>query len=315
MINKNILITSAGVATAINVISALRNSKKIKCKITATDISIDSPGLFLADNYYLTPQVTDEFFLSELIKIIKQESIDFIFPLHSSEIHFFSKNKLALQNVGVGIVIPEIDVIQKCENKDQFQLFLKNNNFSYPTTFESKTQINNFPVFIKLKKGSSSAGAHKINNRSELNFYLKGQKGKYIIQEYIDWEEITIDCYVNSNQFLIGFVPRYRIKVKDGKSVVAKTMFNLNLLNETARLLNALKYKGACNLQVFYKEGNIKIIELNPRLSAGGLPLTIEAGINIPELMINDYYNTISNDLLEYNQDLKMYRYLTEIFK
>lgn len=314
MIKKNILITSSGVATAINVISALRKSITYECRIIATDMSADSAGLYLADNYYITPSVKSENFLDILEDIIKKEKIDFIFPLHSSEIELFSKNIKLFEKLKVGIMIPNQDIVNICINKDRFELFLKQNNFNYPKTYKNKQDIEAYPIFIKLKVGSSSAGAYKIENCNELNFYLKGKEEKYIIQEYVDWQELTVDCYINKNKKLIGFVPRFRIKVKDGKSVVAKTMYDKNIYEETKRLLETLNYTGACNIQIFYKDKKIKIIELNPRLSAGGLPLATEAGVNIPELMMQEYFSTVSDELINYNKNLTMYRYLTEVF-
>lgn len=314
MISKNVLITSAGVATALNVISALRKSKIYDCNIIATDMSKDSAGLYLADDYYITPSAKDKHFLDEIEKIIKDENIDFIFPLHSSETLLFSKNLLLFKKLNVGITIPDEKTVNLCSKKDLFEIFLNKNNFIYPKTYMNKNEIDSYPVFIKLKVGSSSIGAYKINSKEDLEFYQKEKEEQYIIQEYIDWQEITIDCYVNKQGVLVGFVPRFRLKVKEGKSVVAKTMFDENIFDETTRLLEILNYKGACNLQVFYKDGKIKIIELNPRLSAGGLPLTIEAGVNIPELMMEDYFGKVENNLIEYNKDLTMYRYLTEIF-
>lgn len=315
MIQKNVLITSAGVATAINVISALRKSILYDCRIIATDMSLDSAGLYLADWHYITPSAKSDEFLNILIEIIKKENIEFIFPLHSSEIEFFSKNIKVFEMLQVGINIPNQAIVNQCINKNYFELFLKKHHFSYPKTFNNKQDVINYPVFIKLKVGSSAIGAYKINNKEELEFYLNGKEDKYMIQEYINWQEITIDCYVNKNKKLVGFVPRFRIKVKDGKSVVAKTMYDKNVYLQTVKLLEALDYTGACNIQMFYKDNVTKIIEINPRLSAGGLPLATQAGVNIPELMMQDYFDKVSDTLIEYNTNLIMYRYLTEIFQ
>lgn len=315
MIQKNILITSAGVATAINVISALRKSNLYECRIVATDMNKDSAGLYLADNHYITPSAKADNFLTTLEDIIKKENIDFIFPLHSSEIELFARNIEWFKSLDVGITIPNQAIVNKCVYKDQFELFLQQNGFNYPKTYQSKKEINNYPVFIKLKVGSSSTGAYKIENKEQLDFYLEGKEGNYILQEYIDWQELTIDCYVNKNKKLVGFVPRFRLKVKDGKSVVAKTMYDENVLKQTKKLLETLEYTGACNVQMFYKDGEVKIIEINPRLAAGGLPLATEAGVNIPELMMQEYFDTVSDEMLEYNKKLTIYRYLTEVFQ
>lgn len=310
----NILITSAGVATAVNVIKSLQESNHYNCKIIATDMNEYSAGLYLADKYFISPSVKTESFLSFLKSIILKERIDFIFPIHSSEIEFFSKNKLFFEKLNAGIIIPTQKTIKKCNNKDSFQIFLKNNNFYFPKTYSSIDEIKSYPVFIKPKTGSSSIGANKIENKEQLQLYFNNTNNHYIIQDFIDWPEITIDCYVNKNRKLVGFVPRFRIKIKDGKSVVSKTMFDENVLIQTKKILSDLKYTGACNVQMFYKEGNIKIIEVNPRLSAGGLPLCTRAGVNIPELMIRDYFNELDDNLLSYNKNLTMIRYLTETY-
>lgn len=314
MIKKNILITSAGVATAINIISSLRKSNKYIYNIIAIDMNNDSAGLYLANKFYIVKPSKESGFLEDLIQIIKNEKIEFIFPLHSSEIAFFSSYKALFEELNVGMIIPREDIVKKCVNKNLFESFLEENHFPYPKSYKNKNDIKEYPLFIKLKQGSSSIGAFKINSNEELAFYLKENEEKYLIQEYIDWEEITIDCYVNKKGILVGFVPRYRVKVKDGKSVVAKTMFSEKLLTITTLLLKKLDYRGACNIQVFYKDDEIKIIELNPRLSAGGLPLATEAGVNIPELMIEDYFEEVENKLIPYNQNLTMYRYLSEVF-
>ena len=314
MIRKNILITSGGITTAVNVISALRKSRIYSCKIIATDMSQDSAILHLSDKFYKTSCIKSENFLKEIRKIIKNEKIDFIFPLHNSEIQIFSDNRDFLKDLNVGICIADKDVVKICNHKDHFEKFLLENNFPFPITYSKKEDIKKFPVFIKLKIGSSSKGAFKVNSLEQLNFYIKGKEDKYIIQEYISNDELTVDCYVNENSKLVGFVPRHRIKIKDGKSIVARTMYDENVFNQTKKLLSVLKYKGACNIQMFFKDRDLKFIEINPRLSAGGLPLATEAGVNIPELMLRDYFDEVSDDFIEYNKNLTMYRYLTEIF-
>lgn len=314
MIRKNVLITSGGVATAINVISALRKSKTYNCKIITTDMSKDSAGLYLSDKFYITSSIKDENFLNEIKKIIKDEKIDFIFPLHSSEIQLFSDNRSLFKELNVGINIPEKNIVNICNNKERFEKFLQENNFSYPITYSNKEDVKNYPVFIKLKAGSSSTGAYKVNSLEELNFYIKDKENKYLIQEYVNNKELTVDCYVNVNFKLVGFVPRYRLKIKDGKSIVAKTMYDENVFVQTKKLLSILKYKGACNVQMFFKDKDIKFIEINPRLSAGGLPLATEAGVNIPELMMHDFFDSVADEMIDYNKNLTMFRYPTEIF-
>lgn len=312
---KNILITSAGVASAINVIQALRQSKQFICQIIATDMDNDAVGLYLADHHHITPQANDSHFWSTILKIIEEYKIEFIFPMHSSETLLFASKKSVFESLGVGIIIPSSEAIHTCSDKLLFEKFLIDKNYPFPTTYSKKQENIQFPVFIKRNLGSSSIGARKINNQDELRFYLSQDNRDYIIQEFIDWQEVTVDCYVNQKSQLIGCVPRYRVKVKDGKSVVSKTLFHPKIIDTCRCILQDLNFQGACNLQLFIKEDKIKIIEINPRLAAGGLPLAVAAGVNIPELMLQDFFYSTSSELVEYQNNLTMYRYLTEVFK
>ena len=81
------------------------------------------------------------------------------------------------------------------------------------------------------------------------------------------------------------------------------------------KLLEDLDYQGPCNVQIFKNKDNLKLIEINPRMSAGGLLLTLEAGINIPELMLRDYYYGLKNILLDFKPNIYMYKITNEIFK
>ena len=53
---------------------------------------------------------------------------------------------------------------------------------------------------------------------------------------------------------------------------------------------------------------------INPRMSAGGLLLACEAGLNIPELMLMDYLNMPLPEIQPPSRPIKMLRYLDEIF-
>ena len=72
MIHKNVLVTSAGVSTGVNVISALRSSTKYRCCITSADMSKDSAGLYLSDNHYITPSADSLKFFDNLKKLLKK---------------------------------------------------------------------------------------------------------------------------------------------------------------------------------------------------------------------------------------------------
>jgi carbamoylphosphate synthase large subunit len=153
----------------------------------------------------------------------------------------------------------------------------------------------------------------KVGSRSVISSEMIQLEQNFIIQDYISAQEITIDAYINSKKNFFTCMPRTRNKVKDGKSVVGQTLNDKKIYEIAKSLLEKLDYQGACNIQLF-NDNNLNIIEINPRMSAGGLLLSCEAGLNIPELMLLDYFNY---DLPAIGMPLKpitMIRYLDEKF-
>jgi carbamoyl-phosphate synthase large subunit len=307
-----VLITSAGVATAGNVISALRKSSAYNYEIHAIDMSQYAAGLYLADHSYIAPSSNDPGYINKIEEIISKHGINFLIPLHSSEIELFSKSKERIEKTNVRMNIPPVKAIQTCNDKLQFIQFMRENKFLIPVQFNNPSEINKYPVFIKPVSGSSSSNSFKICNKEDLEYYSKKYPGS-IMQEFIDAPEYTIDGLAGMDSELIACVPRLRIKVKDGKTVVGKTENNGSIINEIRHAIKILKYTGPFNAQIFLKDQNIIFIEINPRLAAGGLPLSTESGVNIPDLMVRISFGE-NPGFQEFEDNLVMIRYLTETF-
>ena len=237
----NILVTSAGVGTAINVIKSLKSSSRFDLRVYSSDQDPDASGLFLSDHSFLTPNSSSPVFLEKIAKIVSDYKIDFIFPNHSSEILLFSKNLSFFQDLGVGLVLPSVEAVETCSNKKNFLSFLVDNDFSFPKTYSHLDEVSNFPVFIKPVSGSSSSFTFLASSKEKAAAFIDLYEIDFIIQEYIDEEEITADCYVNQNSKLIACVPRRRLKVKDGKSVVGQTLYDQSMIDYISKLLPLYK--------------------------------------------------------------------------
>jgi carbamoyl-phosphate synthase large subunit len=312
MQDLNILITSGGVETALNIIKCL-NRSTFNCRIVTSDMDADSLGRHFSNSNYITPKATEINFIEEIIEIVRKEKIDFIFPCHSSEISVFCEALESLRSEGVGLILPNLSAESICSNKKSFLDFLAANKFKTATTFQSFDQVRDFPIFIRPKIGSSSNGAALIECQSQITKEQINNQHNLIIQQYISAEEVTIDAYRNNDKEFFACIPRIRQKVKDGKSVVAETIDDPRIQKIVQTLLNRLDFNGACNIQLFLDD-DLSIIEINPRMSAGGLLLACEAGLNIPELMLMDYLNMPLPEIQPPSRPIKMLRYLDEIF-
>ena len=149
--------------------------------------------------------------------------------------------------------------------------------------------INQYPMFIKPRKGSASKGTYVLNNSKDLEYIsTRIDNNIYIYQRYIDGIEYTVDAYVSKEGKFIGAVPRIRVNVTDGESTTARIVFDSEIIHQTELILSKFDLKGPLTLQFIRKGDDLYFLELNPRFG-GGVIASIEAGFNIPKIMIQDF--------------------------
>ncbi len=314
MRSVTVLLTSAGVTTAVNVIHALRKSTAFKVKIVAVDMNKFSAGLYLADCHYSVPPASDPQYIDELLHICKKEDVHFLFPLFSGEIGLLARHAERFIQRSICLMLPHPEVIDTCIDKNRFLRYLHENSYPYPDLFlPDQATKESFPLFMKPVRGSSSKDTFIIRDQNELHFYLK-KYPKSILQKYIHGVEYTVDCLVHHGKVYVCS-PRARLRVKDGKSVVGKTVYHPELIELVSDLVVKIGMNGPCNVQCIEDEaGKLYLVEMNPRLAAGGLPLTVKAGANIPEMMLKLALGFEVNPVKCILPDIVMIRYFDDLF-
>ena len=311
--NVTVMLTSAGVATAVNVISALRRPPGPTPRILAVDMNPYAAGLHLADAWRLVPSAADPDYEEILLDICHREGVSFVFPLHSSEIERMASAAPRFRATGVAMMTPTPETARLCADKQAFLDFLAREEFRFPQTLTLPlAETPAFPLFLKPRSGSSSRGTFRIDDDADLA-YLLAKNPDSILQEYVAGTEYTVDCLADRGQ-LLACVPRVRVSVKDGKTVVGRTVEHPKLRALVADLLERLEMHGPCNAQVIEDGGGqLFVIEINPRLAAGGLTLAVQAGANIPAMMLAlAQGRTVAP--ADYRRGLVMIRFPQDIF-
>jgi len=304
----SVFLTSAGVASALNVMSSLRLQKDRPVRIVAGDMDPLAPGIHLADRGFVLPPIKDPSYLSFIVSAMASEGTSSLFPMFSSEIELVSENAAALKKEGLRFLVPTPDVVKRCNEKVLFSSFLEENGLPTPRMLGPDAQP---PFFVKRTKGSSSKGAKVVRDRRELDLL---DLSSTIVQEYIEGREVTIDFLASQDSELLAAVPRERIEVKDGKAVKSRTVEDPKAIDLLREVVSALGFSGPGNLQVMVRDDDRYIIELNPRFAAGGLPLATAAGPNIPMMLLTMLHEGSVRPHMEYRKGLYMVRFLTEIF-
>lgn len=281
---NNILITSA--SRKVSLVRNFKNAIGGNGKIYAADINVESPALYFADKYLIVPRSDDPNFIDFIIDFCKNNEVKLIIPTRDEELILFSKNKSLFDEIGVKLMVSDVETIEICQDKLKFINFCKNNGFGIPKTFENIQSIakEDFPLFLKPIVGKSGIDTFKVDSFEELNKILSGDN-EFIIQECVEAPEYTIDLFADFEGNVISAVPRQRVNVWGGESLVTKTVNNKIIIDGSVRLAEKLKLKGHNTIQCFFDGVNIKFIEINPRFG-GAASISFEAGANSAEFLI-----------------------------
>jgi carbamoyl-phosphate synthase large subunit len=313
-----VLVTTAGSVSGINCINALKNQDDLELKIIASDASQYAAGLYLADRYYIVPPFeNEEDYINSLLNICQKEAIDVILPIFSSEIPIIAKYIEEFRDRKVNLCISPLSSIKIFANKWNAFLFFKEIGIDTPETW-----LLNFvndvssPIYVKPITGSGSRKNHVVLNKAELNLLKsKVEQDDYIAQLLMKSKEYTVDVLANNDSRVLSLIPRERIITKDGLAIVSRTVEEPGVDEIIERLVKEGKLVGTFNIQYFKtQENKFLVFDVNTRFAAGGLPLSIKAGINFPLETIKLALGRDVHVKKAYKRNLTMIRYYTELF-
>jgi carbamoyl-phosphate synthase large subunit len=308
----NVLVPGAGGPAGINTIKSLRLSL-FKGNIVSTDSNLLSAGFFLSDFYYVIPPYDDKFFIEKLLKIIKEQNIKVLMPSSGFDIYGYSLNYDLIVEYGAIPIVSRRKVLEICRDKLLSYKFLSN-KFPFAFTCECHEKIDTFPLIAKPRFGKGSNNIIKIENKLDLKYVL-GKFKNMIFQEYLPGTEYTVDVLSDLTEKPIMAIPRIRIDTKAGISVKGKIKRDLMIENLCKKTAETLGIKGPCCIQLKESEnGELKIIEINPRFG-GGTIFTTLAGANFPAMlleMINNKNNK-NNLIIPKVSEITVLRYFEEI--
>lgn len=299
---KNILILSAG--RRVELIERFKRARKklnIDGNIIAVDISKTAPAIYFADKFYMIPRIDDADYIDSIIDVCKKENIDLIVPTIDTELLKLAENREIIEeNTNAKVLLSDIRVVSICRDKNNTQNFFEENGFGVPKLLSDDDIRNDnytFPLFIKPKDGSSSINTFKINNKSELDFFMN-YVSEPMVQEFMQGTEYSVDVFCDFDASPITIVPRIRIATRSGEIAKGKVVKDREIINDVKRMLEILKPIGHITVQCMKTQKGIEYIEINPRFG-GGAPMSIDAGADSCE----NLYRVLCGEKLSYNEN------------
>ena len=295
---KKVFIEASGSMVSAFMIEAIKSAGY---KSVASDISEDTVGKYLADEFIQVPSVDDPSLWDKKIKLLKNNKIDVVFPSFDDTILGWASRADDLRYHGIHVVVSSIETVDVFSDKWKTYCFF--NDHGIPTPKTSLSQ--DFPL-VKPLNGRGAIGVRL----EEKSVPMEG----LVSQEVLNGIEYTVDVLCDFQSRPVYIVPRLRKGVIAGKSTKGKVQTHQKIETLVRQICEKVQFRGPINLQCFELDnGEIKFIEINPRV-AGGMALSFAATDNWVEIVIEYFLENLSYQSKPIQDGKCMYRYYKEVY-
>ncbi len=308
-----ILIGSNGGLTGIYLAKELRRMEDvILCGADSSDICT---GRFFVDEQVCLPNAWDPRFIDSLIGVLDAGEVDIYLPTHSREIKAVSMNGSRIRRqVGTKFIVSPYGTFEALDDKAAANRNLRRIGIPVPDLIEGLSE--RYPIFMKHRVGSGSTGVMVIENPVIHKAYLDTCKDVSFFQ-LVQGREYTVDCLFDGEGELLGYNQRRRIKTIGGAAAITQNDHRFDIDPWIRRIASSWRFRGCVNFQYIVRDGVPYFIDVNLRYPSGGLPLTVQAGLDIPRLVVEMLLGRKvgPGDLKLTGTPDTMYRYFEEIFE
>jgi carbamoyl-phosphate synthase large subunit len=302
MESLNILFTCAGRRNYL--INYFKEALNGEGKVIAVDSEHNAPALIDADIAINVPNIYSDNYIDEVLDICKEFNVAAVISLYDLELPIISQHVKDFEKIGTRVIVSNEGVIDIAFDKWKTHLFLREQGLQTPETYldlqEAISDLNSgklqFPLILKPRWGSNSIGIEIPQNMEELEYSYLLLKSKLtrtilkeasnqdinrsiLIQQKLGGQEYGMDVLNDFEGNHIGVFARKKVSMRCGETDKAISVIDPNITFVGETIGKSLKHYGNLDCDVFVDEGNIYVLELNPRFG-GGYPFSHEAGAN-----------------------------------
>lgn len=239
-------------------------------------------------------------FECQLIQYLKANNVDVVVSLGDKSTTILATNQHIIKQYSK-ITLPEFEVFDIATDKLNLMVYCMKNDIPCPKTFIISDLIDKqglskmeLPLLVKPRKGIGAIGLRIFDNVEDIiREYeaLTNQFGPLLVQEYIPQKngmQYQAEAFLNEDSKLVACVvinkPRF-FPVNGGTSSANVTIDHPEIAKTVKRLLEGIRWKGAADVDLILdpRSNTIKVLEINPRVTAG-IKIAFAAGIDFADL-------------------------------
>ena len=289
---KRVLITALGTMNCTTITNELRKFPE-KYYIIGADINTRE-CIYTStevDEFYQFPKATEsrESYFEFVRQFCVDHGVNIYFCVVDEEVETMALHRDDFEAIGVVLCVANTNAVITCHRKDVFAEWSEMNIPEYCikrfARYEDVKDVD-FPLFVKPIEGRASIGCVRVDNWHDLDAY-KSQWNMYVIQEFTKGDFISADIVRCKATGLVQVCQKQELlRNANGCGVAVKIVDNNDVRNACCKIAELLDLDGIVNAEFFVKAGEVKIIEVNPRIPAG-VAYSCMAGLNLVFLALD----------------------------
>ncbi|MBI3570269.1 MAG: carbamoyl-phosphate synthase large subunit [Gammaproteobacteria bacterium] len=236
----------------------------------------------ISDRLYFEPLT-----LEDVLEIIHLEKPDGVIVQYGGQ----TPLKLArgLEAAGAPIIGTSPESIDVAEDRERFQKLIKKLKLLQPPNATARTAPEavklagkiGYPLVVRPSYVLGGRAMEIVHAREDLETYMRvavrvSEDSPVLLDRFLnDATEVDVDAVSDGKQVVIGGIMEHieEAGVHSGDSACSLPPFSLSkkiqdeLRNQTVKMAKALKVIGLMNVQFAIQNGNIYVLEVNPRAS------------------------------------------------
>jgi carbamoyl-phosphate synthase large subunit len=274
---EKVLVTSA--SRKISLIRELKSAARRldqEIRVVAADADSEALSQYEADEFWNMSRI-GSISIKNLIEACVSRKISVVLPTRDGELDFWARNKHVFLESGIEVVVSTTEAVGLCRDKLAFSEFCARTGLCVIPSATTPDLFGDALLVVKERFGSASRGLGLALSRDKAVEHAKTLESP-IFQPFISGPEISIDSWVSKRGKVAGIVLRRREVVVSGESQVTTTFRDKALEHQATRFIEALKLRGPVVLQAILVDGQLHVIECNPRFG-GASTAAIAVGL------------------------------------
>lgn len=282
----------------VGVARSLKEDADLHVEIVGLAYDAMEPGIYMdwvVDHSYVMPYPSAgaEAYLDRLLYIKQSRGLDFVIPNLDAELPLFIKLAPILEKHGIGTALPDMARF-RLRGKDRLQEVAQGMGIKLPRTrvvtspegLVRAAEAIGYPVMVKGIFCRASR-AHTVQEAIAHYRALVCEWGHpVIVQEVITGDELNVVGLGDGEGMPLGLMGVKKVSITAlGKIWTGVTVKNEPMLAAAERFIHSFKWRGPFELECMICNGDVYLVEINPRFPAWCYFAT-GVGLNLPARLV-----------------------------